>query len=399
MSTRLLWQGRSLSWQANSSATHSRTNHVSDPHSPARLGLLAPLTGVVGLYGQEIATIGRIARDEVNAAGGLLGRPLELVVIDDGSLPESAVPAAEHLAEAHGCTALIGNLLSNSRIAVASRVAEPRRIPLLNFSFYEGSIFGRYFFNFAALPNQQIERMIPYFAERFGPKMFFAGSNYEWPLGSIDAAKRSLKALGGEVVGEQYLPLGSDDTNDLLDRVARSGADVFVPYFAGSEQVQLLTRFAEMGLKSRMAVVMGHYDENLAGHLAPKVRAGLYSTNTYFMPVDTPENHQVLARLAEQPGVSGLWPRGNATMTDFSEGVCLSVRAFAAAVERAGSTDREAVVDALEEISVRSTQPPGAGHHGPRDPPRDREHLPRQLRGRRWLLDYRGVRAHPPRDT
>lgn len=170
---------------------------VNNKAAPIRLGLMPPLTGLVEMYGAEINHAAQIACDEINERGGVLGRPLQLIIEDDGSLPETAVPAALSLIEQHHCVAIIGNLLSNSRIAVANQVAEPKRIPLLNFSFYEGSISGRYFFNFAALPNQQINKMIPYMAQHYGLKMFFAGNNYEWPRGSIDAAKRSLKTLGG----------------------------------------------------------------------------------------------------------------------------------------------------------------------------------------------------------
>lgn len=117
----------------------------------------------------------------------------------------------------------------------------------------------------AALPNQQIDKMIPFMAQRYGVKMFFAGNNYEWPRGSIDAAKRVLQRLEGTVVGEEYLSIGAseDEIEQLLEQLACSGADVFVPYFAGSDQLAILTRFAERGLKQRMAVVMGHYDEML----------------------------------------------------------------------------------------------------------------------------------------
>lgn len=102
-----------------------------------RLGVMVPLTGLVEIYGREISLAAQIAGQEVNESGGVLGRSLELIIADDGSLPESAVAAAEQLVQ-QGCSALVGNLLSNSRIAVAYRVAEPRKIPYLNFSFYEG---------------------------------------------------------------------------------------------------------------------------------------------------------------------------------------------------------------------------------------------------------------------
>lgn len=323
-----------------------------------RLGLMAPMSGLVKMYGPEISWAGRIACDEINEKGGILGIQLELVTVDDGSLPDTAVPAAERLIDEFDCSAIIGNLLSNSRISVANRVSEPRRIPYLNFSFYEGSIHGRYFFHFAALPNQQIDHMIPYMAKHFGPKMFFAGNNYEWPRGSIDAAKRTLIALHGEIIGEEYLPINCDEKeiDHLLNQVARSGADVFVPYFAGADQIKLLTHFNRLGLKSRMAVIMGHYDEAMVANLTPNVRKDLYSCNTYFMSVNTPENHAYLSRLAKLPEITGIWPNGNGILTNFGEGTYICVHAFANAAEKAGSVEAEALVDALEHVRVIGPQ-------------------------------------------
>lgn len=319
---------------------------------------MPPLSGIVGIYGPEIARAGQIACDEVNENGGVLGQTLELVIEDDGSLPESAVLAAEKLVDQHHCSAIIGNLLSNSRIAVAYRVAETRKIPLLNFSFHEGSVLSRHFFHFAALPNQQIQQMIPYMREHVGPKMFFAGNNYEWPRGSIDAAKRALLAAGGQILGEEYLPLGasSEELTRLLDAVEESGAEVFVPYFAGDDQLNLLNQFTERGLKKKMSVVMGHYDEVMASRLKPEVREGFYSSNTYFMTVATDENTNFLKRLSQFPGVTGNWPDGNGILTNFGEGAYLCVKAFAKAANQAGSLKPEALIEALENIALQGPQ-------------------------------------------
>lgn len=321
-----------------------------------RLGLMPPLTGLVKLYGPEISMAAKIACAEINAAGGVLGKPLEIIIEDDGSLPETAVPAAEKLVIEHQCTAIIGNLLSNSRISVATLVAEPYQIPYLNFSFYEGSISSPYFFHFAALPNQQIEKMIPYMAEQFGPKFYFAGNNYEWPRGSIDAAKNILHKVGGEVVGEEYFDIGTDEFDKLLQRVAASGADVFVPYAAGSDQLALLTQFHEHGLKERMAVVMGHYDEAMVQLLSPEVRDDLFSSNTYFMSADTLENRGYLKQLKEQKEITGIHPQGNGVLTNFGEGTYLCVKAFAQAANSANSIETKDLLAALKNIELRSPQ-------------------------------------------
>jgi diguanylate cyclase (GGDEF)-like protein/PAS domain S-box-containing protein len=331
---------------------------INMPGNTVRLGLMPPLTGLASIYGLEISRAGQIACDEVNENGGVLGRPLQLVIEDDGSLPESAVAAAGKLLDQHHCSAIIGNLLSNSRIAVAYRVAEPRKIPYLNFSCYEGSISSRYFFHFAALPNQQIDRMIVFMRERFGPRMFFAGNNYEWPRGSIHAAKLVLERNGGRVVGEEYYPIGADaeSIERLLDHVATAAPDVFVPCFAGADQLNLLTRFAERGLKQRIQVVMGHYDEMMASMLPAEVRADFYSSNTYFMSADTAGNRNYLARLARFPGVSGIWPHGNGILTNFGEGAYVCVKAFAKAANQAGSLEPEALADALDNAGIAAPQ-------------------------------------------
>ena len=323
-----------------------------------KLGLLPPLSGVVGIYGSEITHAAQVACQEINDNGGVLGRRLEIVIEDDGSLPESAVTAAEKLIDEHHCSAIIGNLLSNARIAVAYRVAEPRHVPYLNFSFYEGSILSPYFFHFAALPNQQIDKMIPYMCNKFGPRMFFAGNNYEWPRGSIHAGKLALEQVGGEVVGEEYTPIGVDEEiiDQLLDKVEKEMPDVFVPYFAGSDQVLLLTRFTERGLKNKIAVVMGHYDEMMASQLSAEVRNGFYSSNTYFMTIDSEQNRNYLSRLADLPDVDGIWPKGNGILTNFGEGTYVCVKAFAAAANKAGSLDPELLAEALRSIQVDAPQ-------------------------------------------
>ncbi|MBF0210426.1 MAG: EAL domain-containing protein [Desulfamplus sp.] len=327
-------------------------------HDKIRLGLMAPLSGIVKIYGPEISNAAKIACNEINEVGGVLGKELELIILDDGSFPDTAVAAAKRLVYEFNCSAIIGNLLSNSRISVSTLVSEPLKIPYLNFSFYEGSIFGRYFFHFAALPNQQIDRMIPYMQKQFGDKMFFAGSNYEWPIGSIDAGKRALLKNGGEIVGENYLPIGASivEVEELLLKLSNSGADVFVPYFAGTEQINLLTAFTKRGLKNRMAVVMGHYDEAMVSLLSPEIRDGFYSSNTYFMSIDSDANRSYLDRLSKLDGIKGLSPSGNGVVTNFGEGTYICVKAFAQAVNQAGLLDSDAIVEELERVEIKAPQ-------------------------------------------
>jgi diguanylate cyclase (GGDEF)-like protein/PAS domain S-box-containing protein len=320
--------------------------------SPVRLGLMAPLSGVVALYGNEIVNAAQAACAMVNDQGGIGGQRLELVVADDSSDPETAVAAARQLVAA-GCSALVGTLLSNARIAVSTLVAEPLGVPLLNFSFSEGSLSGRHFFHFAALPNQQLERMLPSLVRRAGPKVFFAGNQYEWPIGSIDACKQYLEGAGGERVGERYLPLGVDPEaiERLLDELERAGADVFMPFFAGNDQIAVLSALAARGIGPRLAIATTHFDELMAARLPAQARAGIYCCSTYFMSFDDAGNRAWRARLDAMGG-----HRSAVAMTTFGAGAAACVLAFAQAVTRAGTTSADALVAALEQADVEAPQ-------------------------------------------
>ncbi|MBK1721968.1 EAL domain-containing protein [Thiocystis violacea] len=322
---------------------------------PLRIGVMPPLSGLGALYGPEMSWAGQIARSEVNAAGGVLGRALELIIADDGGLPETAIHTAERLLDL-GCVALIGNLPASTRTAVATQVAEQRETPYLNCAFYEGSLYNPFFFSFGALPNQQIDRMIAHMVKVAGPKMFFAGSNQEWQRAAVETARRALSEQGGEILGADFPATGSNGFEQMLDHAQCSGADVLIPFFEGEEQLDFLTRLNQRGLKRHMAVVMCNFDEALAALLPPEVREGLYSSNTYFMTVETPANRRVLAALAALEDVEGLWPTGKGILTNFGEGAYVALHAFAKAANAAGSLAPAALVKALEQVQIEGPQ-------------------------------------------
>lgn len=322
-----------------------------------RIGIMPPLSGLGTLYGPELSWAAQIARSEINAAGGILGRPLEIVTADDGGLPETAVQTAERLLDI-GCLALVGNLPASTRVAVATRVAEPRETPYINCSFYEGSLYGRFFFSLGALPGQLIDRMIPHMARIVGPKMFFVGTNQEWQRASIDAAIRALSEAGGDALGTDFLAADTARIDQVLDRAQYSGTDVLVPFFEGDHQLELLTRFSQRGLKKHMSVAMCNFDEAIAARLPPEAREGLYSSASYFMSLETPANARFMAALSAQADVDGLWPAGNGRITSFGEAAYLAVTAFAKAANTARSLAPGALVEALEHVQIDGPQGP-----------------------------------------
>ncbi len=308
---------------------------------PIRIGLMPPLTGLCSVYGPDCQHAGELTVDILNEEGGVLGRKVELVIQDDGTIPETAVPAAERLVSKFGCVMISGNMWSNSRLAVANQVAEPYKVLMNNWSYDEGAIFGRYYFQMNAIPNQQIDRMVPYMVKKYGKRWYFIGGNYEWPRGSVAAAKEALLKAGGEVVGEEYNPVGTTDFSSILMRIKKAKPDVLEPHEAGSDQFGFLKQFAAEGLIGKIPCVSTYYDEVFAQDLEPAVREGFYACNSYFMAVQSKENRDFLARLKKKYG-------DKATLTSFSAAIISTIRLWAKAAQKAGTTNPTEVVMAQE---------------------------------------------------
>jgi ABC-type branched-subunit amino acid transport system substrate-binding protein len=308
---------------------------------PIRIGLMPPLTGLCSVYGPENQQAGELTVDMINEEGGVLGRKVELVIQDDGTIPETAVPAAERLVKKFGCVMISGNMWSNSRLAVATQVAEPNKVVMNNWSYDEGAICGRYYFQMNAIPNQQIDRMVPYMVKKYGKRWYFIGGNYEWPRGSVAAAKEALLKAGGTVVGEEYNPVGTTDFSSILMRIKKAKPDVLEPHEAGSDQFGFLKQFAAEGLIGKIPCVSTYYDEVFAQDLEPASREGFYACNSYFMVVPTKENQDFLTRLKKKYG-----PK--AVLTSFSAATISTIRIWAKAAQKAGTTNPEEVVKAQE---------------------------------------------------
>jgi len=308
---------------------------------PIKIGLLPPLTGLCSVYGEECAHAGELTVEMINEEGGVLGRKVELIIQDDGTIPETAVPAAERLVKKLGCVMISGNMWSSSRLAVSNQVAEPYRVVMNNWSYDEGAICGRYYFQMNAVPNQQIDRMVPYMVNKYGKRWYFIGGNYEWPRGSIAAAKEALGKAGGEVVGEEYNPVGTTDYSSILLRIKKAKPDVLESHEAGSDQYGFLKQFAAEGLLGKIPICSTYYDEIFAQSLEPEVRAGFIACNSYYMVVPTKENELFLARLRKKYGE-------DAILTSFSAAIITSIRIWAKAVEKAGTTQCDEVVKAQE---------------------------------------------------
>jgi urea transport system substrate-binding protein len=138
---------------------------------PIKIGAVLPFSGGVELYGRQAKLGLDLAAKDINAGGGILGRPVEVIYEDDKTDPAAAVDATRKLIERDGVLAVVGPITSRNLIAIAP-VVEAVKTPLLYATNYEGGQCSRYIFSFSTVPNQELAQLLPYMNRTFGNTTF-----------------------------------------------------------------------------------------------------------------------------------------------------------------------------------------------------------------------------------
>jgi urea transport system substrate-binding protein len=297
--------------------------------------------------GQSMKVSTEIAVEEVNEAGGVLGRQIELIIEDEASDPAVAVEKAKKLIREDGVTFIVGTLISAVRNAVVE-FTEPAKVPLFNPTYYEGGLCDPYFFSTGALPNQQIDPFVPWLVENHGKTFYLIGSDYEWPHGSFAHLKRGLEELGGSVVGEEYVPFGVTDFSAQIKRVLDAKPDVLYPLIAGVDGITFWKQLAGFDFKGTRA--SHSVSEAIAQALDKDTANGIISAAPYFMVVETPANTKFLDKYLE---------RSPAKYVDtFGEGIYDAVHLFALGAEKTESLDNAKLIEGLKGVQFDSPQGP-----------------------------------------
>ncbi len=314
---------------------------------PVRIGILFSNSGPAGIFGQPTANIAELIEEDINAAGGINGRPVETFLADDATDPAVGRQAMEQLIESDGVDVVLGTHSSATREA-AKPLAEDAGVLYIYAALYEGGECSPVMFNTGEVPSQQLAPVIPWMMDETGGNSWFLlGNDYVWPRRSFELARQYIEAAGGEVVGEEYVPLGTQDFSSVAQQIAGSGADLIFPALVGGDAIAFETQAVDFGIgQSAIPRLANIYEENVLSVMGPSVTAGMRVTLGYFKEVDNPANNAFVARYFEQFGADA-----PPHMT-FSSHIYDAALLYAAAANAAGSTDTAAVAAALEGLSL-----------------------------------------------
>ncbi len=305
-----------------------------------KIGLIQPLTGSVAYNGTTDVNGSKLALDEINAKGGVLGKKLELVIEDGQCKPANSVNAAEKLIQRDKVAALSGAFCSSATLAVMP-VAANNKIPLVTGVSSSAELTekgNRWFFRATetdALLAKSFAKIL--FDQLKLRKVAYIGVNDDWGRGGVAEFEKQMTALGATTVMKEYFEHGTSDFYTILTKLKASGADGAFVAAETQDGSIFVKQKAEFGLQLKVFGV-GSWATADFMKLTGASSEGIYAAVPYASTMDTPKNKAFVeaytARYKEAPG-------------KYSAAGYNAINILAAAINRAGSTDAEKIREAL----------------------------------------------------
>jgi branched-chain amino acid transport system substrate-binding protein len=320
------------------------------------VGVIADRTGALSFMGIADANVAKMVVDDINAAGGLLGRHVDLYVEDGATTDSVAEAKAAKLVQHDQVDVIFGGIYSSTREAIKGPAVVKGKKLYIYPEQYEGQECDPLVFCTGPVPAQQVEPLIPWLMEQTGAKTFYLPSaDYIWPHLLNKSARQVVAANGGTIVGEEYFPLDHTDYRKVIDDISLSDADVVFNTIVPPGLTPFLEQLYDSGFTKRGGhLVCTYFDENFLNLVPAEHVEGLYGCLDYYQDVSDPFSKELLNRYDK------LFP-GSAKFTAGSgcSGLYRGLRLWEAAVNEAGSLSQEDVITALDHARI------GEGPGGP----------------------------------
>jgi branched-chain amino acid transport system substrate-binding protein len=327
------------------------------------VGSLLDTTGPLDIYGKEMTNATQMAIDDINSNGGVLGKKLKLDAFDTQSDDTKYTQYANQLALKDHPAVVMGGITSASREAIRPIFDRNKLLYFYN-EQYEGGVCDTNTFNTGVVPSQQLKALIPWAIENIGPKLYVVAAEYNYGEISAEWVKKYAEEAGGTVVGTEFVPLESSEFSSVISHLQTAKPDVVVSLLVGGEHIPFYRTFNATGLNSSMKIVsptFGLGNEQVV--LPPNESKDITVAYPYIESLENPVNEKFVKEYKKRFGA-------NAYVTDSAVTVWNGWHLWAEAVEKAGTTDREAVIEALqsgsgisfESPSGKVTMDPGSHH-------------------------------------
>lgn len=315
--------------------------------SPLKIGSLIPLSGPASLFGPSCRASATLAMEEINAAGGIIGRNVEILFTDGDATPSRVANDTQRLWRGEGVEALTGTHNAAARDAALNAVKG--QIPYVYTTVGDGAECRPGFYTLGETPAQQLDPSIPWLAENRGAKNWYLiGADYNWPRISNAHAKEVIAQTGGKVVGEEYLPFAEASNFDAsLERIKSSGADAVFITLVGGAAVAFCRAFASFGL-DKQALRFGTLMEELTlGGIGAESSKNLFMAAAFFNNLETEAAKNFKTAYADRFGNDA------PALSTLGESCYDAIYLLRAMIEAAGSTDPAKIEAASDGVNFQ----------------------------------------------
>lgn len=310
-----------------------------DSSDSIRVGILHSLSGTLAIMETMLVDAEELAIKEINEAGGVLGKQIEIVKEDSASDSATFVEKAEKLIDKEQVSVIFGCWASSSRKQVRP-IFEAKDHMLWYPMRYEGQECSRNIFYTGATPNQQIEPAVDWLLENKSKDFFLVGSDDSFPRIANNIIKGQLKAKGGNNLGEEYLPFGSTEVPPIITKIQETmpdGGVIFNSFDDYDSNRAFFKQLQSAGMGPDkypvMSVSIAEEDVLVIG---PELLKGHYAAWNYFQTIESDANSKWVNAFKAEYGDDRVT---NAPM----EAAYIAVYLWKQAVEQAGTTDIAAV--------------------------------------------------------
>jgi urea transport system substrate-binding protein len=309
---------------------------------PIVIASMYDLSGGLEGAGKPMYDVLVFAAEELNASGGLLGRPIKVVSFDTQTNMQLYAQYAQEAALKHKVAVVHGGITSASREVIRPVLNRYKTLYFYDMP-YEGGVCDRNIFICGVTPGHDTELLVKHAMKNWGKKVYTLAADYNYGQITSDWVKKFVREGGGEVLGTEFFPLDATNFGSTISKIQAAKPDWIMTILVGGGPISFYRQFAAAGLAGKLPIASTTFagaNEQLV--LTAEESNGIVLCKNYIEAIDSEVNKTFLTNVRKRYGAD-YQPISDLTMSSYQ-----GVHLWAAGVKKAGTLDRMKVIEALE---------------------------------------------------
>ena len=307
-----------------------------------KVAAIHDLSGGLDIYGRPMVDCLSYAVEEINGAGGLLGRQIKLISYDAQSNIQLYTQFATEAATKERVAVVHAGITSASREAIRPVLKRFNTLYFYN-TQYEGGVCDRNCFCTGSTPAQNVDKLVPFTLKRFGKKVYTVAADYNYGQITAKWVKKFTQEHGGEVLQTDYFPLEVSDFGPAITKIQAAKPDFIMSALVGGNHISFYRQWAASGMNKTIPVASTTFGNGLEHQVTtPEEHKGYIGSQSYYQEITTEANQAFLKKFLPKYGTTTKY------VTPLAIQSYHGLHLWASAVKKANSVERIKVIEALE---------------------------------------------------